>query len=247
MFSRLSFVLFVLLFVNGINGTTVKPPGQIFDLTNWKLELPISGSQGGISTITQPTLHNYTSAYFYTDVSQYNGSMTFWCPDNGVTTNGSSFPRSELREVPPGGEWNLTGTHLMNGTVSISQLPENGKIVIAQIHIDGVTGSCSVILELEMASQSLIAHSRDVNCKDVQHTVGTYALGKKIAYQVKFVSGVLTVSTDQLLSATQNYTTYSWAHKPLYFKAGDYVQDNTTSSTKGGIVHYWALSVSHHY
>eukprot|EP00456_Euglypha_rotunda_P032135 TRINITY_DN2492_c0_g1_i4.p1 TRINITY_DN2492_c0_g1~~TRINITY_DN2492_c0_g1_i4.p1 ORF type:complete len:201 (+),score=27.78 TRINITY_DN2492_c0_g1_i4:89-604(+) len=169
--------------------------------------------------------------------------MTFWCPENGAHTSGSNYPRSELREMPANGEWGNTGTHEMNATCKISQLPQSGKLVIGQVHADGVSGSCSIILELEMTNSDLVAHVRDKSCNNVQYTVGTgYALNTKISYQVKYQNGVLYCTTDR---GSMPAYSYSWNTYPLYFKAGDYVQDNSSSSTQGGLIHFYSLTTSH--
>ena len=76
--------------------SAVNPPGSYFNLSAFKLQLPLSDGNGGVVEIDQPQLETYSSAYFYTDPSD-NG-MTFWCPENGAHTSGSNYPRSELRD-----------------------------------------------------------------------------------------------------------------------------------------------------
>lgn len=93
----------------------LSPPGVLFNLTSWGLQLPISNGKGGVAQVLQPALKTYTSAYFFTDPTD-NG-MTFWCPENGATTSGSSFPRSELREEV---DFDLSpGRHVLNATISV--------------------------------------------------------------------------------------------------------------------------------
>ena len=56
--------------------------------------------------------------HFQTDV---DGHLVFWCPVNGATTEGTKFPRSELREMlePENSKvkWPMHGTHILGRTL----------------------------------------------------------------------------------------------------------------------------------
>ena len=74
-------------------------PGGNFDLSLWELQEPV-GSPAAPTTILPAQLegpNGYHDTYFFTDPT--DGSMSFWDPENGVTTANSSYPRSELREM----------------------------------------------------------------------------------------------------------------------------------------------------
>jgi len=217
---------------------TASPPGALFDLSHWQLQLPVA-SGSGVQTISNPALKTYTSKYFYTGS---DGSMTFWAPQDGAKTSGSLYPRSELREVAAGGDWTLKGNHQMNVTAKILKVPQNKKVVIGQIHANGVSGSCSVILELEYEAGTLVAHVRDKNCKNVEFTVGkNIAVGATIQYYVQLKDSKLIVQTNYgSMSPWTVVTNYK-----LYFKVGDYVQDNNPSSSNGGTVAVSKLVVKH--
>jgi len=216
----------------------VPPPGKVFDLSAWLLQLPLSDGNGNVIQISQPALATYTSEYFYTDASD-NG-MTFWAPINGAHTPGSLYPRSELREVK---DWTFKGTNEMNVVIQVMTVPTNGKITIAQIHVDGVSGSCSIIEELEWENGTIVANQRDKNCKEVSAIVGHYTLNQKVTVSLSLVGQQLTVKTDQ----TQYQYTYSWMNTsvPIYFKTGDYVQESGSSATIGGKTKISKLSISH--
>jgi len=222
--------------------TTYVAPGTKFDLTNWQLQLPIADGSG-VKQVQGSELITFASANFYLNTS--TNAMTFWAPENGAHTSGSLYPRSELRELAPGfpnGDWKAaTGTHQMNVTLSVLKLPQDGSIVIGQVHADGVSGSCSVVLELEYTSGPLIAHTRDSSCGNVQTTVGHSSVGAEIEYQVEVKNNQLTVKTNTgSTSTTTIHNTY-----PIYFKVGSYVQDSASSSTQGGTVAVTKVSVSH--
>ncbi len=89
------------------------PPSKNFDLSHFKLQIPDKDG----SEISTSTLNNgYQSQYFYTDKD--DGSMTFYCPANGGTTPGTSYPRSELRHnCQPGNDHINWGVN--NGSYSI--------------------------------------------------------------------------------------------------------------------------------
>lgn len=222
------------------------PPGQNFDLTNWKLQLPVAGKGGGVEEISQPQLRSYTSEYFQTDPA--TGGIAFWAPINGATTSGSNYPRSELRENIDFG-FN-SGTHVLNATVTVTQLPPGSKsITIGQLHADGLSGSCSIIVELEYTDGDVVSHLRGApsgsTCKGSSVTVGkAVPLGSPIHYSI-------TLSGDTVYVATQSGAapaySYSWGKKStsMYFKAGDYVQQSGSSSTEGGRVILTALSTTH--
>lgn len=105
---------------------------------NWKLTLPI-GKPGKPTEVKQPALATYTDAYFFPNVT--GDGVTFVAPTDGVTTQNSKNPRSELREMEANGvvtaSWSSTiGAHSMEVELTVDELPRGNKphVVIAQIH-----------------------------------------------------------------------------------------------------------------
>lgn len=223
------------------------PPGALFDLSKWVLQLPVSDGKGGVVQVKQPALATYSSAYFFTDAA--TNAMTFWCPEDGAHTSGSSFPRSELRQVP---DFTLGHAAQLNVTMSVSKLPTGGSITVGQIHFDGISGHCSICIELEYTDGDLLAHLRDKSCKSVTKTVGKgYTLGQHFSYSLT-VDNALSVRASSDTGTMAPYA-YDWAiggcgmpvgKCPLYFKMGDYVQTASSSSSNGGIVAIHAYSMS---
>jgi len=83
----------------------------------------------------------------------------------------------------------------------------------------------------------------DKDCNYLSFKVGSgYKVGDKIPYYMKMQDGNVTVITNT--GSMMNYA-YTWLNYSLYFKAGDYVQDNTPSSTEGGTTHVYSLLVKH--
>src|SRR3954453_5891150 len=99
------------------------PPGGNFNLGIWQLQLP-TGSPGSPTTIPSSQLkgaNGYTNpTYFFTDKD--DGSMTFFAPENGVTTPNSNFARTELRE---NGDWALSGNHTLSARLRIVFVTKN--------------------------------------------------------------------------------------------------------------------------
>jgi hypothetical protein len=86
------------------NGATL--PSQVLDLTNWKVTLPVdskgaSGSSCDPSEISQPALAGFTDQWF--KVTPNGQAVVFRANIEGCTTSGSSYPRSELREMTSNG------------------------------------------------------------------------------------------------------------------------------------------------
>lgn len=221
----------------------VPPPGASFNLTSYTLQLPVAAPGGGVQEVKWPALATYTSKYFYTDPA--DGAMTFFAPENGATTSGSKYPRSELRQNV---DFDLSqgSRHVLNATLAVTATAGGTAITIGQAHVDGLSGSCSIFVELEWtAAGDVVAHLRDKACDNVSKTVGSgYKLGDKITYSIVVEGDTAVVTTD---SGSMAPYAYAWlkTSTPVYFKAGDYFQGTGSSSTLGGTVKVYSLSTSH--
>ena len=254
------------------------PPGSNFDLSHWYLELPtvngvLTGTTGSVDSATTAQLvAGFTNAYFYTGP---DGAMTFWVPDDGATTSGSTHPRSELREeIVPGNvntNWTLYGTHIMTATCVVSNVPsDTGKVCIGQIHepnylTDGVTPGANNEEQImfDLPDQKIYANiNLDGNTDStfsVTFTNGPgVALGNTISYTISVVNGLLTIMVNNvtnswnLFSGTnyQGHVAQNWgtsSSNSVYFKAGDYNQttNGCGCSTDGAKVAFYALTRYH--
>jgi poly(beta-D-mannuronate) lyase len=75
------------------------PPAENFDLSTWKLSIPVNDGDGTATDISVSELLNgyENSTYFYT---ASDGGMVFKCPVNGFKTSANtSYTRVELREM----------------------------------------------------------------------------------------------------------------------------------------------------
>lgn len=224
------------------NGTKLlaASPGSNFSLGGWSLQLP-TGSPGSPDTISGSALEGgYTSKYFYTAT---DGSMAFWCPEKGVTTPNATHTRTELRH---NSNWSLSGTHTLSATLKVVKVPSN--TTIGQIHIgspkNGAASSSKPTVELYYHSNGdvVVGIEDSPSGGQTAHTVGHAAIGSKFTYQIKTVGNVATVTVNgtphsyTLNSAFSNYT--------HYFKAGNYIQSASNSTTVGALVQFYALTVN---
>jgi len=227
-------------------------PGGNFDLSIWQLQEPV-GSPGAPRTISSASLKGaagYQDAYFYTDPA--DGSMTFWCPEAGVTTPNSNYARSELREMNANGSaanWNIAGTHTMSATLKVVKVPKN--VCVGQIHIGsalqaGLPASTKPLLELYYRSNGDIVLGIENSPAGGQtaHPITNVPLNTKFSYTIRLTgSGVITLTIN---GASRTFTMpASFNGYGEYFKAGAYNQSSSTSTTLGALVKFYALKVTH--
>lgn len=222
-------------------------PGGNFDLSRWELQLPV-GSPGSPTTILPAQLegaHGYTNpTYFWTDKT--DGSMTFWDPESGVTTPNSNFARSELREMNADGstaDWALPGTHTLSATLRVVSVTKS--VCVGQVHLGTGGSSTKPLLELYYAPDGTISLGTENSPSGGQtrHTVGHVPLGTKWSYVIAISGGKIHLTVDG--SATTYAIPSSFNPYHQYFKAGDYNQSSSGSTSKGAKVKFYSLKVSH--
>jgi hypothetical protein len=223
-------------------------PGGNFDLSRWELQLP-TGSAGSPTTISPSRLagaNGFQDSYFFTNGS--DGSMSFWDPENGVTTPNSKFSRTELREMNTNGSaaaWSIPGTHTLTATVKVTQVPDH--VCVGQIHLGENSGSTKPLLELFYYANgdiTLAIEQTPAGGNEVPHTVGNVPLGTQWSYVIGLTGG-------NTIGLTLNGTRHTWALPSafngytMYFKAGDYDQTSGSSSSVGAKVRFYALTIHH--
>jgi hypothetical protein len=223
------------------NGEGCRYPSQILDLKRWKLTLP-TGSEGSPKEITQPALDTFTSAPWFEPTSDC-GAVAFRSAVDGVTTKGSSYPRSELREMADSGSnaaWSSgSGTHTMTVTEAFTRLPEGKpQLVGAQIHDDSDDVS---VFRLE-GSNLYITDGDNPHYKLV---TSDYALGTRFQASYVVSGGTVEAYYNGELQATLSKSVSN-----AYFKAGAYTQANCEKVSPCGSDNYgetmiYDLQVSH--
>jgi hypothetical protein len=222
-------------------------PGGNFNLSVWELQLPI-GSPGSPTTIPSSQLKGaggYTNpAYFWTDKN--DGSMTFWDPESGVTTPNSSYARSELREMNAGGsaaDWSLSGTHKLSATLRIVSVTKN--VCVGQIHLGSGGSSTKPLLELYYHSNGDVVLGLEKSPDGGQntYTLTNVPLGTQWSYVIAIVGGKIQVTVNGSMKSYSIASGFNAYHQ--YFKAGDYNQSSSSSTSNGAKVKFYALAVAH--
>jgi len=220
-------------------------PSQILDLTSWKLQLPTNAAgefTGRYAEVLQPMLARYVLAPYFV---VRGDAVQFRAPTNGLTTSGSMYPRSELREMADGGRtqasWSTTvGTHTMTIEQAITAVPTVKRHVVAgQIH-DGTSDVITIRLELP---RLFVDHGGTHG-----NTLSTnYVLGTRFTVKIEVADGQIQVYYN---GAATPADTYAKAGSSMYFKAGAYTQSNcqrepACGPTNYGEVHISRLDVTH--
>lgn len=232
---------------------SAKTPADVISLSNWILQLP-TGSPGHPDTISASQLvKGFQNQYFMYDGS--DNSVAFFAPDNGVKTPHSIHPRSELREMQSDGttpaNWDPfdSMTHTMTATLMVTDARH--RLCIGQVHIGSVLrGSHRIshkpMMELyyETNGDLIIGLNSSPTSGQTETCIGNVSVGTKFSYEITVSGGVLKVS----INGTQEYSQAvpsGFKDYGQYFKAGDYNQTKSYSSSNGTRDKFYSLSVSH--
>jgi hypothetical protein len=226
---------------DGGGGGDCDYPADVLNLKDWYIGLPIGEEEKPLN-IRQPQLATYMIDPWFRATPDCT-AVQFRAAVNGVTTSGSNYPRSELREMTNSGQtmasWSSTsGTHTMVIDQAITAVPkQTPNIVAGQIH--DADDDVSVF---RLEGKKLY-----ITDGDTKHTLVTdnYVLGTR--FQAKFVvsDGQIKAYYNGVLKAT-----LSKSFTGGYFKAGAYTQANCEKSSpcsdsNYGEVKIYGLTVSH--
>ncbi|MDQ0641281.1 hypothetical protein QF042_004846 [Pedobacter sp. W3I1] len=224
------FIFLILFFINGFSwAQKVKSnetvPGEVLNLENWKLTLPVNTAHNGNpDEIKQPELNHYSDQnYFF--LNKNKDAVSFKATVGGETTSGSNFSRSELREMLNDGKtpaaWSSSeGKHSLTIDQRVVHLPEVRKhIVIGQIHD---ADKYVIFFRLEGSKLLISANGADRVTLDANYILGT-------RFTVKFV--VANNKTACYYNDELKYT-FEGSYSNAYFKAGAYVQSSCKGNKK---------------
>ena len=138
----------------------------------------------------------------------------------------------------------------MRATLAVNKVPSSGKVVIGQIH---AYDSQKPLVKVEYQYKSKTATGNIVakvrtRPDDAEGRVITIATGVRLDQDFSYLihlspGGALGISAAGSQWASKISAT--WRDKPLYFKAGVYVQDNTGPSSEGAQVTFRKLDIDH--
>ena len=229
---------------------------DFFDLTGWKLTLPVDSS-GGISGSAYEIrqLVGYELAYFY-DAPDH--AMVFRAPAEGATTGGSNYARAELREMKEGqlAAWTAAEGGSMTAALRVDQVPTKtdgttGRVIVSQIH-----GEDDELLRLYWDNGSVYfindhAGSGNGETKFVPVNAGgqtaSISLGENFSYKISLSGNSLDVEiyADGAVYSSKTIINSVWMSDELYFKAGLYLGVNENNSSGIGQVSFYTLHYQH--
>jgi hypothetical protein len=231
-------------------------PSGNFNLSNWKITLPVNqnGSLSGTAVEVQNLSGYKNSKYFYTGS---DGAMVFYAPVNGATTSGSSYARSELREMN-GSEkaaWNLYQGGFMGATLEVDAAPNRegvgGKLVVGQIH-----GQDDELVRLywENGTVHFVNDQAGPGNSETKFTLTDstgatpdVSLNEKFSYTINAKGSALEVDVyaDGKVYESSTKINPVWQSDTFYFKAGAYLGANESNGSGAGQASFYALDVNH--
>jgi poly(beta-D-mannuronate) lyase len=202
----------------------------------WKLQLPIT-VDGKLVELPQSQLAEGYGSYYFR--SPDGAAVMFRAPAGGATTSGSSYPRSELREMDGSRQaaWSTrSGNHVLTVKQAVTALPPvKPHIVTAQIH-----GGNDDVVQIRLEGKRLIATflGDEAAVLDPDYKLGTpyiVALGATKGRVSVWHNGVKRL--DKPYSGSR-----------CYFKTGAYLQTNPSKGDDRqaiGEVALYGLLLSH--
>ena len=243
----------VALPVDGQSGdplATPEVPGDLLNLDKWKITLPQNeaGIDGDPDEIVLDAGSKYQHPGFFR-LSADGQRVLFRAPVEGLATEHSEFPRSELREMTSSDDprsegigWSTTsGTHVMTLRTRITEVPKvKQHVVVAQIHdeVDDVA-----MVRWEFGRLFVEANGAEVGDLNINQP-----LNEDFDIEMRAADGVISISYNGGPPVVLNRSLTG-----CYFKAGVYTQSNMTriwdgvleDPTSAGAVEMTSLTVTH--
>ena len=226
---------------DGTGGAGARLPAEILNLDDWKLTLPV-GDPGDPQEVLQPALSTFVLPPFF-HPAPGGDAVVFRAPVGGATTSGSSYPRSELREMTAGGAekaaWSTTeGTHTMEITQAVTATPPvKPHVVAGQIHD---ANDDVVMIRLEGPRLFVEAEGTEVEVLDPG-----YVLGTPFRVKIEATAGFISIFYEDMLTPK---VVLPRDRDGCYFKAGVYTQSNPSKGDAPdayGEVWIYDLTVTH--
>lgn len=181
------------------------------------------------------TSGNNLRQYFYSSGNE----VVFKCHVAGALTSANSYPRTELRETPNGGDnyWNFNDAQELNATFRIMHLP-NVKQEVCVLQIKGREGteSADEALRLDYREGSSQRLHLVWNENNTINDIMDYSLGQTIEARI-FVDNkrVYVTLNNTSVSGSRGQYTYDYAvpYNTGYFKAGCYTQSSIWKEKNG--------------
>ncbi|AZA83917.1 hypothetical protein C1637_13175 [Chryseobacterium lactis] len=199
-------------------------PADKFNLNAFNLQLPVE-KNNSITIIKGAQIANFSSENFY--FSPQDNSIRFFCTSDGKTTQGSHYPRTELRQTD---EWHFDKQHILQVKMAVLTQPSTGKIIIGQIH--GNSKGTEALKIWWNNGDLQVGYKKEINDKEQRITLlKNVALGQIFNYTIQQSNLEIQVKINQKIVTFDLGN--SWKSESVYFKAGNYLQDNKQPVTSG--------------
>jgi len=216
----------------------------MIDLSHWNLTIPV-----GAAIIHTRQLQTYASRWF---IRNADGSITFYAPSSGVgigSTANSRYPRSELRESLPDGNYKDAGwgfcsarRHRLSATLTVDFLAASKKAIIGQFH----GRSTKPPFKLQVSGSTVYVQYRPIYAGEERKDpiFKGYRLGNRLMYSVALsCGGELTVTVNGEVRKYQ-FDVASYRNDKWYAKAGMYSQEEI-GGVGAGKATFYTLSMTH--
>ena len=205
------------------------PVGKNIDLSAFILQLPIA-ENNSVKQIEGADLQQYSSPFFYW--SSHNESINLFCNSDGATTPNTHYPRTELRAKQ---EWHFKGNHALSVRIAVQKQPSTGRIIIGQIH--GHSEGTEALKIWWNNGSIQVGFKNEVGTTEKLKTIlENIKLGTVIDYQIiQTESQVAVIINGQ---KAQFEFGKSWKDQLVYFKVGNYLQDNKKQVSSGLVALY---------
>ncbi len=227
-----------------------------FNLKNWKLTLPVD-NKGDINgeALEIRNLDKFESPYFY---DAADGGMVFIAHTDGATTSGSTYPRTELREMngDKRAAWKPSQGGTMTATLKVDEVPsfkngDPGRLVVGQIH-----GADEELVRLYWENNTVyfINDRAGPNNKEIKFNLLSadgktpdIALGEKFSYKIDARGDTLKIEVhaDGKIYTSTTPINAVWQSDSLYFKAGIYLATNEDSGSGRAKASFYGLDFGH--
>ncbi|MBV8327671.1 polysaccharide lyase family 7 protein [Chryseobacterium sp.] len=204
-------------------------PQNIFDLRGFNLQLPVE-KNNSITIIKGDKIAGFSSENFY--FSPKDNSIRLFCSSDGKPTQGSHYPRTELRQI---NEWHFENSHSLHVKMAVLQQPSTGKIIIGQIH--GNSKGTEALKIWWNNGEIQAGFKKEINAHEERIT-----LLKEVPLAQVFEYSIQQNNSEVQVKINQQTTIFNfgntWKSESVYFKAGNYLQDNKQPVTSGLVAIY---------
>lgn len=220
---------------------TGRKPRDLIQFTGpkqaWKLNLDVdddgkhTGRKGGSVEKSAKALVDGFVHDGHFEVVEDGSAVRFRSHCNGATTGGSSYPRTELREMKPGdptkkAEWNpADGTvRRLEAEVKVTHVPStpgHKRVSIGQIH-GGDDDLLQIMYDADKKAVGYTWPDDDGEGRWKKNLIQNYTLGTWFTYRIEAGRGTVRIVIDGKEKAVENGVD----SPKCYFKAGAYTQSS---------------------